>query len=77
MLRESGFASVRQSGTKRCYSMKDDAFKDINSWLDLMKTLWSQPFEALSTEIDRVNAVSTNDCCQLRETLRLLSSKLT
>lgn len=53
VLRENGFASVRQSGTKRRYSMEADAFEEIDSWLSLMKKLWSQRLEALATEVER------------------------
>lgn len=53
VLRDSGFASVRQSGTKRCYSVKVDALEEIDSWLNQLKSLWLQRLEALATEIER------------------------
>ena len=53
VLRESGFASVRQSGTKRIYSIKRAAFEDVDSWLDSLKQYWSPRLEALATEVKR------------------------
>ncbi len=53
VLRESGFASVRQSGTKRNYSIKADAFLEVDAWLDGLKRYWSPHLEALATEVER------------------------
>lgn len=53
VLRESGFASVRHSGTKRNYSINSDAFLEIDTWLDGLKRYWSPRLEALATEVER------------------------
>ncbi|MEM7634320.1 MAG: metalloregulator ArsR/SmtB family transcription factor [Pseudomonadota bacterium] len=53
VLRESGFASVRHSGTKRNYSINSDAFFEIDAWLNGLKRYWSPRLEALATEVER------------------------
>ena len=34
VLRNSGFASVRKEGAKRCYSINPAGFDDVEAWLD-------------------------------------------
>jgi DNA-binding transcriptional ArsR family regulator len=53
VLRDSGFASVRKDGAKRCYSINPAGFEDVEVWLDRMRQYWGPRLEALATEVDR------------------------
>lgn len=53
VLRESGFASVRREGAKRCYSINPVGFDDVQSWLDQIRHYWGSKMEALATEVER------------------------
>lgn len=53
VLRDHGFARVRHNGTKRCYSIKSDAFVEVDTWLDQVKQFWATRLAALDTEIER------------------------
>lgn len=53
ILRESGFTEVRRDGTKRLYSVRSDAFREADEWLERFRRLWTGPLEALATEVAR------------------------
>jgi len=53
VLRNSGFASVRKEGAKRCYSIDPEGFGDVEAWLDQLRHHWGQKMEALATEVER------------------------
>ncbi len=53
VLRESGFATVRADGTRRLYSVRSDALRDVDEWLDRFRRFWTPPLEALATEVAR------------------------
>lgn len=53
VLRESGFATVRAVGTRRLYSVNAGPLREVESWLDRIRGLWSQPLDALATELAR------------------------
>ena len=53
ILRNSGFASVRKEGAKRCYSIDPEGFDDVEAWLDQLRQYWGQRMEALATEVER------------------------
>ena len=53
VLRNSGFASVRKEGTKRCYSIDPGGFDDVDAWLNQLRHFWGQRMEALATEVER------------------------
>jgi DNA-binding transcriptional ArsR family regulator len=53
VLRESGFASVRKEGAKRCYSINPAGFDDVEAWLDQLRHYWGTKMGALATEIER------------------------
>ncbi len=53
VLRDSGFASVRKDGAKRCYSVNPEGFDDVEAWLDQLRHYWGQRMEALATEVER------------------------
>lgn len=53
VLRESGFAVVRASGTRRLYSLDSGPLREIDAWLDRFRAFWTPPLEALATELAR------------------------
>ena len=53
VLRDSGFATVRVDGQRRLYSVAPTGLKEIDTWLDKFRTLWTPRLEALSKEIER------------------------
>ncbi len=53
VLRDSGFASVRKEGAKRCYSINPAGFDDVEAWLDQLRHYWGTRMEALATEVER------------------------
>ena len=53
VLRDSGFASVRKEGAKRCYSIDTNGFDDVEAWLDQLRHYWGPRMEALATEVER------------------------
>jgi DNA-binding transcriptional ArsR family regulator len=53
VLRESGFASVRAEGTRRLYAVDSAPLREVDQWLDNFRRFWSQPLDALATELAR------------------------
>ena len=53
VLRESGFASVRNDGTRRLYSMDTAPLREVDAWLERFRGLWEPRLDALATEIAR------------------------
>ena len=53
VLRDNGFASVRQEGTRRYYSIDPAGFESVTEWLDQIEQFWSHKLAALGTEISR------------------------
>ena len=53
VLRENGFAVVRQDGTRRLYAVGHDPLRDVDAWLDRFRRYWTPPLDALATEIAR------------------------
>jgi DNA-binding transcriptional ArsR family regulator len=53
VLRNSGFASVRKEGAKRCYSIDPEGFDNVEAWLDKLRHYWAPKMEALATEVQR------------------------
>jgi DNA-binding transcriptional ArsR family regulator len=53
VLRESGFASVRATGTRRLYALDARGFEDAEAWLADLRGQWSQRLDALGTELAR------------------------
>ena len=52
-LRESGFASVRNDGTRRLYCMDTAPLSEVDAWLERFRGLWEPRLDALATEIAR------------------------
>ena len=53
VLRESGFASVRNDGTRRIYSVDAAAMQEVDAWLERFRGFWNRKLDALTTEIAR------------------------
>ena len=53
VLRDSGFATVRAEGTRRLYAVDSEPFRGVDEWLDHFRRFWSQPLDALATELAR------------------------
>ena len=53
VLRDSGFASVRKDGAKRCYSVNPCGFEDVEAWLNQLRLYWGSRLEGLATEVER------------------------
>jgi DNA-binding transcriptional ArsR family regulator len=53
VLRENGFASVRQEGNRRLYAIESAPLQEIDRWLDGFRRFWAQPLDALATELAR------------------------
>lgn len=53
VLRESGFASVRNDGPRRVYSVAATSFQEVDSWLNRFRGFWGQQLNALTAEIAR------------------------
>lgn len=53
VLRESGFATVREEGTRRLYRIDSPPLEDVDLWLEQFRDLWERSLDALATEIAR------------------------
>ena len=53
VLRDNGFASVRQDGQRRLYAVNGGALRDVDEWLDAFRRFWTPHLDALGTEITR------------------------
>jgi len=66
VLRDSGFASVRKDGAKRCYSINPAGFEDVEVWLDRMRQYWGPRLDALETEVERGKRPRSGHRCDER-----------
>jgi DNA-binding transcriptional ArsR family regulator len=53
VLRESGFASVRNDGARRLYSVDAAPLQQVDAWLDQFRHFWARRLDALATEVAR------------------------
>ncbi|MEN0138108.1 MAG: metalloregulator ArsR/SmtB family transcription factor [Rhodococcus sp. (in: high G+C Gram-positive bacteria)] len=53
VLRENRFATVRREGTRRLYALEPAPLQEVDRWLDGFRRFWSQPLDALATELAR------------------------
>ncbi|MFD0534609.1 ArsR/SmtB family transcription factor [Actinomadura luteofluorescens] len=53
VLRDNGFASVRPEGTRRLYAIDPAPLREVDGWLEQFRRFWSQPLDALATEVAR------------------------
>ena len=53
VLRDSGFATVRNDGPRRVYSVEPGPLQEVDFWLERFRGFWEQRLDALATEISR------------------------
>ena len=53
VLRDSGFATVRATGTRRLYAVNAQPLREVADWLDPFRRFWAPHLEALATELAR------------------------
>lgn len=53
VLRDNGFATVRQEGTRRVYALDTSALRDVDAWLARFRRFWEQRLDAFATEVAR------------------------
>ena len=53
VLRESGFTSVRAVGARRLYAVEPEPLQEVDAWLARVRRFWTQPLDALDTELAR------------------------
>ena len=53
VMRDAGLVEVRQDAQRRIYSLRPEAFVEVDEWLDSYRALWRNRLDALHTEIAR------------------------
>ena len=53
VLREAGLVDVRHEAQRRVYSLRPEAFVEVDEWLADYRALWQHRLDALRTEIAR------------------------
>jgi DNA-binding transcriptional ArsR family regulator len=53
VLRESGFALVRNEGTRRLYTMDAAPLREVDEWVSRFRGFWNHKLDALATEVAR------------------------
>jgi DNA-binding transcriptional ArsR family regulator len=53
VLRESGFATVRASGSRRMYAVEAAPLQQVDRWLQPYRRFWSPRLDGLGAEIAR------------------------
>lgn len=53
VLRDSGFATVRPSATRRLYAVNHEPLRDVDAWLDRFRHFWTPHLDPLGTELAR------------------------
>ena len=53
VLRDSGLATVRPSGTRRLYAVNSEPLREVDAWLGHFRRFWTPHLEALATELAR------------------------
>jgi DNA-binding transcriptional ArsR family regulator len=53
VLRDSGLATVRPSGTRRLYAVNSGPLQEVDEWLGRFRRFWTPHLEALATELAR------------------------
>jgi DNA-binding transcriptional ArsR family regulator len=53
VLRDSGLATVRPSGTRRLYAVNSGPLQEVDVWLDRFRRFWTPHLESLATELAR------------------------
>ena len=53
VLRDSGLATMRPSGTRRLYAVNSEPLREVDAWLGHFRRFWTPHLEALATELAR------------------------
>jgi DNA-binding transcriptional ArsR family regulator len=53
VLRESGFANVRAERQRRLYTVRAEALREVDVWLDRFRDAWENRLDALAVEVAR------------------------
>ena len=53
VMRDAGLVDVRRDAQRRIYSLRPEAFVEVDEWLDSYRALWRNRLDALHTEIAR------------------------
>jgi DNA-binding transcriptional ArsR family regulator len=53
VLRESGFARVREEGARRIYAVDAAPLRQVDAWLVRFRGFWEHKLDALATEVAR------------------------
>ena len=53
VLRDSGLATVRPTGTRRLYAVNYEPLQELDAWLDRFRRFWTPHLDALATELAR------------------------
>lgn len=53
VLREAGLVDVEADAQRRVYSLRPDAFVEVDEWLAHYRVLWQARLDALHTEVAR------------------------
>lgn len=53
VLRDNGFAVVRNEGARRLYSLETLRLREIDAWLEQFRSCWLPHLDALATEVAR------------------------
>jgi DNA-binding transcriptional ArsR family regulator len=68
VLRESGFATVREEGTRRVYAVDASPLRDVDAWLSRFRRFWTPHLDALETEVARGRRERRRDAEKADET---------
>jgi DNA-binding transcriptional ArsR family regulator len=53
VMRDAGLVEVRRDAQRRIYSLRPEAFVEVDEWLASYRALWRNRLDALHTEIAR------------------------
>ncbi len=53
VLRENGFARVREEGPRRIYAVEPAPLREVDAWLSHFRGFWAHKLDALATEVAR------------------------
>jgi DNA-binding transcriptional ArsR family regulator len=59
VMRDAGLVEVRRDAQRRIYSLRPEAFVELDEWLDSYRVLWRNRLDALHTEIARGKRTKT------------------
>src|SRR6266511_3894860 len=54
VLRESGFANVRPTGTRRLYAVDPRPLKEVDVWLEQFRHVWEESYERLDEVLGKM-----------------------